>query len=107
MMRLMRDVSVTSGEHRRYNDEHMENGQTSKYGPQSLVTTAWQMEEAAGGPGNPSIPIRFYYRIRELNFCFRVSLLTNRTNSLFVVLFGLMYDTTTPSTWTYRCHIVA
>jgi hypothetical protein len=22
----------------------------------------------AGGPGNPSIPIRFYYRIRELNF---------------------------------------
>jgi hypothetical protein len=22
----------------------------------------------SGGPGNPSIPIRFYYRIRELNY---------------------------------------
>jgi hypothetical protein len=26
------------------------------------------LRSVPGGPGNPSIPIRFYYRIRELNF---------------------------------------
>jgi hypothetical protein len=53
-------------------DEHMGNGQMSKYGPQHLVTT-----EVAG---------RWK---KQLFNKWKKALLTNLTSSLFIVLFGL------------------
>jgi hypothetical protein len=39
------------------------------YLPKKLGLTHWKEFPFAGGPGNPSIAIMFYYRNRELNLC--------------------------------------
>jgi hypothetical protein len=47
------------------------------------VTTRWE-------PGNPSIPIRFYYRIRQLNFYLAGLPGTLRKNVILQVYSGIL-----------------
>jgi hypothetical protein len=57
----------------KYLDEHLNVSENELWNIMSMQSTAantWSECHVArtGGPGNLSIPIRFYYRIRELNF---------------------------------------